>query len=165
MGCGEDGLALLFFPRQGRQKQMGPWQCLGCRIGHVQILWGGTHSEGLSAILVEEGNIFIMLFVKTPDRRLQGHLQVLFEFLATLAICFDWDKLFEKNKLLSVHGTLESVGLACWYLTELLAHCYELEETFQMLLWSLPLPLFGTGKLRKKRGSYKWVWLSHLLLS
>lgn len=49
---------------------------------------------------------------------------------------------------------LESVGLDCWYLTDLLAHCYELEEVLQTLLWSLPLPLIGRGKTRKKWGLY-----------
>lgn len=74
---------------------------------------------------------------------LQRHktLQIWVGFFSILIIRLDFRILLKSE--LSVDRTLESNGLAC----------YKLEEMLQTLLRYVPLQHFGIGKHRKKKGS------------
>lgn len=139
-----------FSPQQSGLKQHWPGQCLGCRNVQDRIQWGSiSHSN-------RGGRYFYYVFCRVTNHQKEKS-EVIFRlyFLphSSISICIT----LLKNNSSSVHEALDSLQLACWYLTEPLTHCCELEEMLQNLLQSLLLPPFGVGKGRKRRGSFNQV--------
>lgn len=146
LGCREDGFAVfvLFTPAEWTEAY-GAWP-----VFRVQKC-AGPNRVGKHQPLQWRRALFLLclLLGHKPPENSEVIFRSYFLPCSSLSVCI----ILLKNKSSSVHEALDSLQLACWYLT----HCCELEGMLQNLLQSSLFPPFGVGKGRKRRGSFNQV--------